>query len=410
MADVAHLDARPVVLQRVLEATLDIAVVALLLHVDEVDDDQARKVAQTQLAGNFISRLEIGAQGGVFDVVFARRPAGVDVDRHQRFRLVDHHVAARGQGDGGRIEAVELAFRLIAREQRTWLLVELHVLRMARHKHLHEVLGFTIGVIALDDHLVDILGVEVADGALDEAAFLIDEGRGLRLQGQVAHALPQAQQVVIVALDFGLGALGPCRAHDEAHALRHFDFLHHVLEAAAVAGLGDLARDAAAARGVRHQYAIAPGEREIGGQRRTLVAALFLDDLHQDHLAALDDFLDLVLLALHLAAALRHFFQRILGANRFHRRGFRVFAHFLDAIAEFGRHAVAECRSATLRSRIAAGGRLARLFRLVVFRELWHVVADGHRFGAARAVIALVVIRIVGLDGRHGVRLGGLFR
>src|SRR3546814_20368962 len=56
----------------------------------------------------------------------------------------------------------------------------------------------------------------------------------------------------------------------------------------------DLAADAAAARRVRHQHAIAAGQRQIGGQRRALVAALFLDDLHQHDLPALDDFLDLV--------------------------------------------------------------------------------------------------------------------
>jgi hypothetical protein len=49
--------------------------------------------------------------------------------------------------------------------------------------------------------------------------------------------------------------------------------------------------------GVRHQHAIAAGERQVGGEGRALVAALFLDDLDQHHLAALDDFLDLVDLA-----------------------------------------------------------------------------------------------------------------
>ena len=276
----------------------------------------------------------------VLDVVLARRLAGVDVDRHQRFRLVDHHVAARRQRDGGRIEPVELAFRLVAREQRTRVLVGLHVLGVARHQHLHEVFHFTICLIALDDHLVDVLGVKVADGALDQAAFLIDEGRGLALQRQVAHALPQAEQVVVVALDLGLGALGAGGAHDEAHALRHLDLLGHFLQAAAVAGVGDLAGDAAATRGVGHQHAIAAGEREIGGECGTLVAALFLDDLHQDHLAALDHFLDLVLAALHLAAALRHFLERVLGTDQFDAGRLGVLAHFLDAIAEFARHAV----------------------------------------------------------------------
>src|SRR5205085_9391145 len=51
---------------------------------------------------------------------------------------------------------------------------------------------------------------------------------------------------------------------------------------------------------VGHQHAIAAGKAQIGGQRSGLVAALFLDDLDEQHLAALDDVLDLV------AAAQRH--------------------------------------------------------------------------------------------------------
>src|SRR6476620_1510836 len=52
--------------------------------------------------------------------------------------------------------------------------------------------------------------------------------------------------------------------------------------------------------GVRHQHAIAPGQAEVGRQCGALVAALFLDDLNQQHLATLDHVLDLV------AAAQRH--------------------------------------------------------------------------------------------------------
>src|SRR5690606_16937873 len=58
--------------------------------------------------------------------------------------------------------------------------------------------------------------------------------------------------------------------------------------------VGDLAADAAAFGGVGHQHAVAAGEREVGGQRCALVAALLLGDLDQHDLAALDHLLDLV--------------------------------------------------------------------------------------------------------------------
>ena len=56
--------------------------------------------------------------------------------------------------------------------------------------------------------------------------------------------------------------------------------------------------------GVGHKHAIAACEREIGGESRTLIAALFLDDLHEQDLTPVDDVLDLVAAAQgHTAAA-----------------------------------------------------------------------------------------------------------
>ncbi len=57
MRDAADLDAGAVVLQRILQPPFDRAVVALLVHVDEVDDDQAGEVAQPQLARDLRRRL-----------------------------------------------------------------------------------------------------------------------------------------------------------------------------------------------------------------------------------------------------------------------------------------------------------------------------------------------------------------
>jgi hypothetical protein len=68
-------------------------------------------------------------------------------------------------------------------------------------------------------------------------------------------------------------------------------------------------------RRVGHQHAIAPGEAQIGGQRRALVTALFLDDLDEKHLAALDHVLDLVAPAQVLAAL-----AKLVGGRFVHRR------------------------------------------------------------------------------------------
>ena len=304
MRDAADLDAGAVVLERLLEPAFDRAVVALLLHVDEVDDDQPGKVAQAKLAGDLLGGLEIGLEGGVLDIVLARRAAGVDVDRDQRLGLVDDQVAAGAERHLRREHRVELRLDAGAGEERLALAVGLHVLGMARHEHAHEVLGLAIGVLAGDDDLVDILVVEIADRALDQAAFLVDQRRRRRAQRQLADVLPKAEQVFEVALDLGLGAARAGGAQDDPHPLRHVEIGDDLLHPLAVGRAGDLAGDAAAARRVRHQHRVAAGERKIGGEGRALVAALLLDDLDEKHLAALDHLLDLVL-AGAASAALR---------------------------------------------------------------------------------------------------------
>ncbi len=77
MRDAAELDAGAVVvLQVILEALFDRTIVAVLLHVDEVDDDEAGKVAQAQLAGDLFGGLQIGVQRRLFDrMLLGERPS-----------------------------------------------------------------------------------------------------------------------------------------------------------------------------------------------------------------------------------------------------------------------------------------------------------------------------------------------
>src|SRR5437763_3881638 len=169
---------------------------------------------------------------------------------------------------------------------------------------------------ARNQDIVDFLVVEVAQRSLDQRAFLIDEGRGLRLQRHVAHGFPHPDQVFEIALDLGLGARGAGGAQDDPHALGHVEILHHFLQARTILRGGDLAADTAAARGVGHQDRVAARQRQIGRQRGALVATLFLHDLHQHHLAALDDLLNLVLAA-RAERTFGHLFQHVVAANGF---------------------------------------------------------------------------------------------
>ncbi len=138
MRDAADLNAGAIVLQMILEALFDRTVVALLFHVDEVDDDETGKVAQTQLAGDFFCRFQVCLECRVLDRVLAGRATRVDVDGDKRFGLVDDDVTAGLQRDLRLQHAVELGFDARAREDRMHVAIGLNHLGVARHQHLHE--------------------------------------------------------------------------------------------------------------------------------------------------------------------------------------------------------------------------------------------------------------------------------
>ena len=166
MRNPADLDAGAIILEMILEPLFNRAVIAVFLHVDEVDDDQAGKVAQAKLASDFFGRLQIGVERRLLDRMLFRRASGVNVDRDQRLRLVDDDVAAGFERDLRLQHAVELRLDAVAHEDGRGLAVWLHHLRMAGHQHAHEVLGLAVALIAGDKNLVDVLVVEIAHGAL----------------------------------------------------------------------------------------------------------------------------------------------------------------------------------------------------------------------------------------------------
>src|SRR5690606_32817399 len=120
-------------------------------------------------------------------------------------------------------------------------------------------------------------------------------------------------EIFVVALDLDPCAIGACRAQDDTHALRHFEFANDILETLAVLQVGDLARNATATCGIGHQHRIAAGQRQVGGDGGALVAALLLYDLSEQDLPALDALLNLVVAARRLMPTVRRV-HGVLGA------------------------------------------------------------------------------------------------
>ena len=284
LADRAELDAGAVLPQRIAQAAFDFATVLRLVHVDEVDDDQAAQIAQAHLAGHFVGGFEVGAGGRFLDVAALDGAGRVHVDRNQRFGVVDHDRAAARQLHRAGIGRFDLVLDLEAAEQRRVVAVALHAGGMLGHDVRHELLRLLVDVVGVDQDVADVVIEIVTDRADHKAGFLIDQESALGALGRAVDGGPELEQVVQVPLEFGRRTADAGGAGDDAGALRVFQLVHRLLEFGAVLTL-DAARNATAARVVRHQHDIAAGQRNESGQGGALVAALFLFDLHDQFLA-----------------------------------------------------------------------------------------------------------------------------
>ena len=110
----------------------------------------------------------------------------------------------------------------------------LHAPDVARHEQFHEGPRGAIAFLALHDHLIDILVVDIANGALDQIAVAIDFGGRGRMQRLFADLVPQAREIVEVALDLDLGPRQAGGADDQPHHRRQVQIGHDRFQTLAV--------------------------------------------------------------------------------------------------------------------------------------------------------------------------------
>src|SRR5690606_32210046 len=107
-ADPAELNARSVQFHRLLQASFHLPDMARILHIDEVDHDQARQIPQAKLSRDLIRRLEVGLEGGLLNMALARCLPRVDVDCDERLRGIENDRAAGAKLHGVGMHCFEL--------------------------------------------------------------------------------------------------------------------------------------------------------------------------------------------------------------------------------------------------------------------------------------------------------------
>ena len=71
---------------------VNLALVTLVFHIDEVDDDKTSEVAKSQLPSYLNARLDIGLENKVFSILAIDLVATcINIDRNQSFRFLDDY-------------------------------------------------------------------------------------------------------------------------------------------------------------------------------------------------------------------------------------------------------------------------------------------------------------------------------
>ena len=174
----ADLDARSVLTDGFAQAVFYRTLVANRCHIDEVDNDQAAKVAQTQLTSDFIGCFKVGIKRRFFDVAAAGGACGVDIDSGQRFGAVDNDRTAGRQTHFTLESGLNLRFDLIVAEQRDFPGVQFDFAAEIRTTQCRNVLASQLKHLrVVDKDFADILTQIVAESAHDDVAFLMDQER-----------------------------------------------------------------------------------------------------------------------------------------------------------------------------------------------------------------------------------------
>ena len=285
---------RAVAAERLLQTAQHQILVFRQHHVDEVDDDHAAQIAQTHLADDFLSGLQVVASDRLFQVsASAGELTGVDVDDRHGLGAVDDQRAARRQPDlaveclgqllidAEVLEDISAAVLLGEVALQTRLQLRCQVADVVRH--------CVPRTVALHHKTREVLVEDVADDLDQHIRLFVQRNRlcptlRLRRLGGFPDFLPLRFQALNVGFDGLLGhALGR-GANNRARALRR-NLAQNRLQALALR-LRQLAGNTRAPA-ARHVHQESTSHRNVGGQTRTLVTNRVLGHLDQNLVAGL---------------------------------------------------------------------------------------------------------------------------
>jgi hypothetical protein len=211
--------------------------------------------------------------------------AGVDVDDGERLGVVDHQIAAAGQVDPAGQRRIEHLVDPVGLQERLLAVPQLDLVDEVRRGATEEGGQSLVLLLVVDDRTLEVGGEDVPHDADRQVGLLEDERRGAGFLDALLQHLAELEQVEHLPFQVGPHrALG--RGADDRAAAPQVQFgglAAQPLTFLVVKSPGDA--DPLAVGRVHH---VAPGDREVHRQPRTLGLQRVLDDLDDNLLAGLE--------------------------------------------------------------------------------------------------------------------------
>ena len=289
----SHLVLGAVTAQALNQATQNQVAVRLKHHVNEVNDDNAADVAQTQLTDNLLSSFQVVLGDGLLQVAAATSElAGVHIHHGHGFSAVNHQRTTRRQVHLTVQSLRQLLVDAVVVEEVVLTIPLLQAGNQVRRHVGHVRLDGIPGVLALNDHRGEVLVEDVTDGLNHQVGLLVEHLRSQHLAGVslLLNLFPLRTQTVNVVGQLLLRSTLRRGTNNHASALGQL-VLQNLLQASTL-GVGQLAGNTGH-RTTRHVHQEATGQGNLAGQAGTLVTNRVLGDLHQHRIAGLQGVLNL---------------------------------------------------------------------------------------------------------------------
>src|SRR5882672_2224366 len=212
-----HFRWRPIAAQLFFQSLHDFLPVAPLVHVNEIDDDDPAQIAQPDLPDNLFDRINVRFHDGVLEPSrLADIFAGVDINRHQSFRLVDDDITAALEPHFRLESFVHFLLQAKLLEERNVFGIELDALHQRRLEPLREPQHTLVFRFVVDPNLRKVRRNLIAEHSLNHIQVVIDQRWRFRALRAALDLMPQALQEANVRAEFIFRRTARCCSYNES--------------------------------------------------------------------------------------------------------------------------------------------------------------------------------------------------